>query len=183
MLITPRLRIREFTTDDAGLLFDLDSDPEVLRYVGPSLCHTVDDYRERIATLYCGYYARSKHLGVWCVETTDGEFCGWVCFRPAMDYRHAEPAGFRAGDAEVGYRLQRKFWGQGLATEAAQAVIERGLGLPGAARAVASALASNKASCRVLQKCGLEIVGEFPVEGFDSVAYSFVREQSKRERI
>lgn len=174
-LQTDRLRIREFVVDDAELLLELDSDPDVLRYVGPSLCRTVEDYRERIRTTYGGYYAKSSHLGVWAVELLEtNAFCGWVCFRPAMDYRHSIDAGFRANDAEVGYRLRRDAWGQGIATEAARGVIAHGLGKSGADRAVASALKSNKASCRVLQKCGLETVGEFPVAGFDSTALSFV---------
>jgi RimJ/RimL family protein N-acetyltransferase len=51
-LLTDRLILRDITEADAELLFDLDSDPEVMRYVGPRPAPDVAGYRERTRTAY-----------------------------------------------------------------------------------------------------------------------------------
>lgn len=175
-LETPRLVIRQFTPDDAPSLYELDSDPAVVRYVGGRSCSDVEAYRDRISTIYAGYYGRYASLGVWAViERVSGEFLGWVCLRPAHDYRYAAEAQFAADEAELGYRLRQSAWGRGYATEASQAVIARGWDTEPIAAVVSSALRDNRASWRVMEKCGLRFVREFRIEGFDCPAVAYRR--------
>jgi RimJ/RimL family protein N-acetyltransferase len=181
-LETPRLLIRRFTPDDAPLLNDLDSDPEVVRYVGGRSCSDVAAYRDRIETVYAGYYQRYAGLGVWgVIEKASREFLGWVCLRPALDYRYFAEAQFTADEAELGYRLKQSAWGRGYATEASQAVIARGWETEPLTAVVSSALRDNRASTRVMEKCGLTFVREFTIAGFDgpAVAYRRPRESAK----
>ncbi len=72
---------------------------------------------------------------------------------------------------ELGYRLHRRYWGQGLATEGAKALIEWGFTERGVRRVFATAMTVNHASRRVLEKVGLRYVRTFfedwpdPIDG------------------
>ena len=129
LLETERLWLRGFTDSDADaqLLFDLDSDPEVMRFIGPFGMPTVEAYRERIRTVWLPYYSPHSSRGFWAIIEKDTEqFVGWCFVRPAMDYKFAAEAGWtRPSDLELGYRLRRAAWGRGLATEASAALVHR----------------------------------------------------------
>ena len=169
VLETDRLALRQFTDADAPLLFALDSDPEVMRYIGPQ--YALPDaaaYRDRIHTYFRPYYATGPDFGFWAAEEkATGAFVGWFHLRPALDYRFAREAGYRAGEFDVGYRLVRAAWGKGYATEVTRALVRRGFAHPAVAAVVAVALVGNRASCRVLEKCGLRKVAEVPLPDFD----------------
>jgi RimJ/RimL family protein N-acetyltransferase len=62
-------------------------------------------------------------------------------------------------DVEVAYRLARRAWGQGIATEAAGALVAHALGPLGLPRVVAVTYPANQASQRVLDKLGFERLG------------------------
>jgi len=167
-LETPRLVLREFREDAAADLFALDSDPAVMRYIGPYTLGDVDAYRERIRTVNIPYYADHPGFGVWAAqEKPGGAFLGWFILRHALDYRFAAEAGFRAGDVELGYRLRRAAWGRGYATEASRALVGKAFAELGVACVVAAALETNAASVRVLEKSGLRRAGEFRVPHFE----------------
>jgi len=173
-LETSRLTIRHFTAGDAQSLFDLDHDPEVVRYIGPFVLDSPAAYEERIHTVYAAYSERTDGLGLWAViERETGRFAGWVCLRPAAEYRFASAASFLSDDAELGYRLMSWAWGRGYATEASQELIADIRTRSPQRRIVATALESNGASIRVMEKCGLRFTGRFQLPGFDvaSVRY------------
>jgi RimJ/RimL family protein N-acetyltransferase len=175
-LETDRLTFRPFTEADAGLLFALDSDPEVMRYVGRPRLTLPDEaaYRERIRNYFRPYHATGPDFGFWAAEErATGGFVGWFHLRPAPDYRFAREAGFRAGEYDVGFRLVRAAWGRGYATEGARALVRRGFAHPAVDAVVACALVGNAASCRVLEKCGLERAGEFALPGFEMPAVKY----------
>jgi RimJ/RimL family protein N-acetyltransferase len=66
---------------------------------------------------------------------------------------------------EVGYRYRRSAWGRGLATEAATTLVRIAFADPATMAVVACALAGNARSLRVLEKLGLERVGEVMLSG------------------
>jgi RimJ/RimL family protein N-acetyltransferase len=143
MIETDRLRLRRLRPSDEPDLLALDTDPEVMRYVGSppgprSLEETAHRVRQRIG-------ADHGPRGWWVVEgREDGVFHGLGLLLPMPD----------GGDVEVGYRLERRSWGRGIATEAAGALVDyafRALELP---RTVAVAYPENRASRRVLDKLG-----------------------------
>lgn len=65
------------------------------------------------------------------------------------------------GGTEFGYRLHAAFWGRGFATEGARALIASAFERLHLDRVVATAMADNASSCRVLEKCGLRQVSKF----------------------
>ena len=180
LLETDRLRLRRFTDSDAdaALLFDLDSDPEVMRYIGPNTVGSVAEYRERLRTIWLPQYGEPPR-GVWAVEErAGGGFVGWVMLRPSPLHRMAADLGWtRATDLEVGYRLRRAAWGRGYATECAAELVRRGLLDSAVTAVVAVALATNRASCRVLEKIGLSYERAVALPGYadPGAVYSLTR--------
>jgi RimJ/RimL family protein N-acetyltransferase len=150
-----------------------------MRFVGRPLGGDAALYREHIRSRYYPYYARFAGYGYWAVvEGGSGAFLGWFHLRPALDYRFAAEAGFRAGDVDLGYRLQRSAWGKGYATEGARALVHKEFSGPGAARVVACALAGNTASIRVMDKAGLKLVSPFLMPEYGpAVTYALSREE------
>lgn len=169
LLTTPRLTLRRFTEVDAPLLFDLDRDPDVTRYTGPGH-DTVTEYAAKVRDQFVPYYAAHPARGFFAaVESATGEFVGWFVLRPAPDYRHAADAGFTdPSEIELGYRLRKPFWGQGLATEGGRALVDLTFADPATTAVVACAIEANRASTRVMEKLGLTRQGAFAVPGFDS---------------
>ena len=185
VLETERLRLRGFIDSDADarLLFELDSDPEVMRYIGPFRLPTVEAVRERMRTVWLPYYSAHPTLGFWAIiEKATEQFAGWIFQRSAPDYRYAAEAGWtRSTDVEIGYRLRREVWKRGVATEAAGALVRLVVADPGATCVVAAALVTNRGSTRVMEKVGMSRVREFalPAEsGFTDpmVSYALCRE-------
>ena len=168
-LETDRLALRRFTEADEDNLFELNSDPEVMRFLngGPT---PRDEVRTRIIPTFLGYYERFDGFGFWAAaEIATGQFLGWFHFRPPL--RAADtPAGWdEVGVAELGYRLRRAAWGKGYATEGSRALIDKGFTEFGVRRVVAETLADNWASRRVLEKSGLSQVAAFASAEPDAV--------------
>ncbi len=183
-LETERLLLRRFTEGDADLLFELDSDPEVVRYANPGGKTTpYEEIRHRILPRILSYYERYGSLGFWAaLEKSSGRFVGWFVLRPAEDGGMAKALAESPEDAELGYRLKRNAWGKGYATEGSRALVEKGFRELGVRQVVALADKDNKASVRVMQKVGLrfERVLSDPasLEGtMDAVGYALKGEE------
>jgi RimJ/RimL family protein N-acetyltransferase len=158
ILETPRLALRQFTEDDVDYLFELNNDPEVMRYITGGRPTPREEIRDRIIPFHLGAYDRLDRLGTWAAESTaTGEFLGWFHFRPDPD-----------GDitnVELGYRLRRPAWHEGYATEGSRALIGTGFTDLGVERVFAHTMTVNTASRHVLEKCGLTLVRTIPYEG------------------
>ena len=159
ILTTPRLTMRQFTEDDADNLFNLNSDPEVMRFLGRPT--PLEVLRNAIIPFHLGVYQRLDRLGHWAAEnTSDGEFLGWFHFRPG-------PGG-DITNVELGYRLRRSAWNHGYATEGSRALINMGFTDLGVQRVYAHTMTLNAASRHVLEKCGLTLVHTTAYAGPDA---------------
>lgn len=146
-LETPRLFLRCFTPDDAPLLYDLDSDPEVMRYISQGQPTPLATIEEEVLPRWLAWYKKGQNMGYWAAhEQASGDFIGWFHFRPA---RYTPDA------MELGYRLKRNVWGRGYATEGSTALLHKAFTEWEVAYVVATTLEANKASQRVMEKCGL----------------------------
>jgi RimJ/RimL family protein N-acetyltransferase len=146
---TERIRFREMTADDAQFAFDLNSDPEVIQYTGDPPFESVEAARDFLQAYEFVY--RKYGYGRWGMELKEtSELIGWCGLKYHPD----------AHVTDVGYRLPKKFWGKGYATEAALATIKIGFEKLGLSEIVAHARKENSASLRVLEKCGMKITGE-----------------------
>ena len=146
-LETGRLRLRQFTAADEDNLFELNSDPEVMRYISGGEPTPRAQIRDEILPFHSRYYEKFPGFGTWAAEARPtGEFLGWFHFRSSD------------GGADLGYRLRRAAWSRGYATEGSRALIRTGFTGLGVQRVFAHAMAANAASRRVLEKCGLVLV-------------------------
>ena len=158
ILETPRLILRQFTEDDVDNLFDLNSDPEVMRYLTGGRPTAREVIRGEIIPFHLAVYGRLDRLGTWAAESAaTGEFLGWFHLRPGP--------GTDITNTELGYRLRRPAWNKGYATEGSRALIRMGFTSLGVGRVFAHTLTVNTASRRVLEKCGLTLVRTFPYDG------------------
>ncbi len=147
-LETERLVLRRFTETDVDNLFDLDSDPEVMRFLTGGKPTPRDVIRNETLPRYLHYYERFAGFGFWAaIEKSTGEFLGWFEFRPPEDSGPEE--------IELGYRLRKSAWGKGYATEGSRALIRKGFTELGVRRVAASTMTVNIASRRVMEKAGL----------------------------
>jgi RimJ/RimL family protein N-acetyltransferase len=165
-LETDRLILRQFTVDDADLLCELDSDPEVTRYTSFGKPTPYEVVRDQILPRYLAYYEQNNGFGYWAaIEKATGAFIGWFHFRPSRD---------NPEEIELGYRLRKAAWGNGYATEGSRALVAKGFMELGVKRVSANALATNKASIRVMEKVGLKFEKTFFYEGIaeEAVKYS-----------
>jgi RimJ/RimL family protein N-acetyltransferase len=158
VLETPRLTLRQFTENDVDNLFNLNSDPAVMRYLTGGRPTPREEIRDQVLPFHLAVYGRLDRLGTWAAESSaSGEFLGWFHFRPDPD-----------GDItniELGYRLRRPAWNLGYATEGSRALINRGFTELGVERVFAHTMTLNAASRHVLEKCGLTLVGTIPYGG------------------
>lgn len=162
-LETGQLLLHQFTENDVDNLFELDSDPDVVRFTS-----NADQSPERtiiqtqVIPRYFAYYEKYGSYGVWAAtEKLSQEFIGWFLFRPALDASYFDPALANPNDIELGYRLRKAAWGKGYATEGAKALILKGFSELGTHRVIAAVLSTNVASIRVLEKSALRLQTRF----------------------
>jgi len=150
-LQTDRLVLRDFTEADAGLIYELNSDPEVMWFLTGGEPTPREVVSGRIIPLFLSFHERGDGLGFWAAQTRDGgEFLGWFHLKPAA-----------GGSVELGYRLRRAAWNNGYATEGSRALIRKCFTDLGVDRVVAHTMAVNRPSRRVLEKCGMNPVRSF----------------------
>ena len=152
---TDRLVLRHFTADGADLLIELDSDPEVMRYLTggePTLPPAV--VREQVIPNVLATYERwGGRFGLFAgYEKDSGDFIGWFQLRPEREGPLDE--------VELGYRLRRDAWGKGYATEAARALLDKGFSELGLRVVWGETMAVNRASQKVMERVGMSVVQE-----------------------
>ena len=161
-LVTERLRLRPATLQDLEVWLELSRDAEEHWFGEPS--STIDDARAKL--MWHIAHQEQHGFASWAAELrATGKVIG------AAGLTHL--AG--SAEIEVGYRFLKKHWGQGYATEAASASIRFGFDELGLERIVAVTLPENRASRRVMEKCGMRFVGVAHVYGHDQVKYAVAR--------
>lgn len=149
LIETDRLLLRPLTLDDLDPLYALYSDREIRRFFPDGVDGTLT-YAETKAELdWIIDQHYGKHgFGTWATLYKDtGAFIGRCGLIPwTLDGRF---------DVEVAYLLDKAYWGQGLATEAAQAIVEYAFGPLNLTRLICLVDPGNAASRRVAQKIGM----------------------------
>jgi RimJ/RimL family protein N-acetyltransferase len=157
---TNRLLLRTFTEGDAALIYQLNRDPDVIRYTHDpikDLAHASEILEEVIIPQYVLY-----NHGRWAVHVRSTlEFLGWC----GLKYRSG------LNEIDLGYRFKKEGWGKGYATEAAWATIQYGFEKIGLQRIVARAEIDNIGSWKVLEKCGMTYIGDGEVDGYPVKTY------------
>jgi RimJ/RimL family protein N-acetyltransferase len=157
---TERLLLREFTLDDAELVYTLNSDPEVTRYTGDPI-RDIAQAREVIEQKLIPQYVLQKMGRFAVLVKPTHEFIGWcgLKFRPERN------------EIDLGYRFMRSAWGKGYATEAARACLDHGFQTLEVRRVVGHSMPDNIASIRVLENCGMRFVCEEIIDNHPARTY------------
>jgi ribosomal-protein-alanine N-acetyltransferase len=139
---TSRLLIREFTPDDENISIILDEDERLTQYVKKrNLQESRQVFKDTLKE-----YKNQSGLGRWGIfNSANNDFIG-VCM--------LKPSESDGSSIELGYRLHFKYWGSGIATELAQALVFYGLNEVGLKEICAVTHPDNAASQRVLSKVG-----------------------------
>lgn len=145
-LATPRLRLRPLTTGDLPALAEMLADPEVMRHSLRGVC---DEMATRIFLDWCfDCYIKYRTGPLALVDRHDGDFVGFCGVSPEKIKS--------ATELNLGYRLARRYWGQGLATEAALAALEHAFSDRRFDSIVAIVEPTHAASLRVAEKAGFD---------------------------
>lgn len=149
--------------DDLEDLFRLYHSPDVRKYYSegmPSYAETKQELEWMINHCYAKY-----GFGMWAtIYKETGKFIGRCGLTP-MDIEGCE-------EIEVGYMLAKEYWGQGLATEAAQAILQYGFEQVGLSRLICVINPGNQASSRVAMKMGMTLEMDGDVNGEPTLLYS-----------
>lgn len=144
-LESERLYLREISEDDLHLLFDLHSDPDVMKFIRPPEVSIEETHATLDRIFRTNKYEQG--LGLWmCHEKNTGDFIGWFVLKNLDD----------TVDIEIGYRLLKKHWGKGFATEMSMELLKHGFEKIGLDKIVGATRYDNIASQRVLEKIGLK---------------------------
>lgn len=156
---TPRLIIRELLPEDAMQMFEMDSDPEVHKYLGNKPLTDIEEVHKVIVFVRQQY--ADNGIGRWAVTLKDtGEFIGWTGFK-----RFTETVNNHINHLDFGYRHMRRHWGQGYAYEAAKASLDYGIDTLGFKDIYAMTDVDNLGSRHLLEKLGFEYKKTFAYDG------------------
>lgn len=152
MLTTERLLLRAWRDEDEPALARLCADPEVMRHFPrPMTADEVGAFLERQRA----QLAARGHCYFAAEHRESGRLVGFV----GLSHQTYEAA--HNPSVDIGWRLAREVWGQGLATEGARACLELAFGELALPLVVAVAPAVNRASLRVMEKLGMTEAGTF----------------------
>ncbi len=169
---TARLVLRQPVLADVPALAEINADPEVMRYIGDGSVRTADQTARGIRQVIGDWAERG--YGMFSVDRRDtGEYLGWVTLAEPTFLPEVLPA------VEIGWRLGRRNWGQGFATEAAREVVRFGFESCGLDRVLSIRHPDNHASRRVMEKLGLhfDFQTTVPAHGLPAMVYSISRSE------
>jgi RimJ/RimL family protein N-acetyltransferase len=157
---TTHLTLRPLEPNDAGVLHWIYQSEGVLRYFP----NPVPPPLEKVQRFIAGQQVHwEKHgYGDWgVVPDGESEIIGWagLQFLPELD------------ETEVGFLLDRPFWGKGYATEAALASLQFGFERFGLDHIIALVHPENLASRRVIEKCGMSYIETLSLWGIELMRY------------
>lgn len=154
-IITERLILRKITHEDLDNMFLLDSNPDVMKYVGMKPL-TKKEESVKVITHIISQYENNGTGRLAVIEKETNKFIGWS----GIKFLTEEVNGFK-NVYELGYRFLPDFWGKGYAKESAIASIDLGFNQLNAEKIYAYADVENKSSNHILTKLGFKNKGTF----------------------
>ena len=149
--------------DDLDDLFALYHSPDVRKYYSEGI-PTYEETRRELEWIVNNCYVKYR-FGIWAtIHKETDKFIGRCGLCP-MDIENRE-------EIEVAYMIAREYWGQGLATEAAQAILKYGFETVGVSRLISVINPGNIASARVAEKIGMRLEIDGDVNGEPTLLYS-----------
>ena len=115
---TNRIRLRKFTNNDLNLIYQLDGDADVMRYITLGVAKTIKEAEEYLNTRILESYSSENDFGIFAAFLIENnEFIGWFLFE---EDKEVHPNLHNIKNAiEIGWRLKKSAWKRGYATEGA----------------------------------------------------------------
>lgn len=168
ILETPRLILREMELTDAPFFFELNLDPEVIKYTGDDAFKDLEESVERIRYVQAQY--QKNGYGRWVViEKETGDLTGWCGLKYHDDEKFVD----------LGYRFMQKYWNKGYATEAAKPCIDYGFNVLNLDSIIGRAMNENTGSINVLKKMGMTFLREDKCNEHDAFIFEIKKENYK----
>ncbi|WP_330306837.1 MULTISPECIES: GNAT family N-acetyltransferase [unclassified Streptomyces] len=158
---TPRLLLRRWYDDDLAPMADINADPQVMRWIDDGSLRDLDQTAEDIERWEEEW--DEEGFGLFAVELlASGELAGVVGLSVPEFLPEVLPA------VAISWRLGSPFWGQGYASEAAQATLEFALQDRGLDRVISISRMGDDATENIIRKLGMKPEREtaHPVYGF-----------------
>ena len=155
-LETERLILREIVPEDVEAFFAMDSNPEVVKYVGIQPLTDISQSAEMIKSIRNQY--TENGIGRWAViRKEDGKLVGWSGLKLIKEINNHQNI------HDLGYRFTPEYWGKGYATEGAKAVLDYGFNQISLPEIVSFTVPMNLRSIRVMEKIGMvrDLDGDF----------------------
>ncbi|MCW3094364.1 MAG: acetyltransferase, ribosomal protein N-acetylase [Ferruginibacter sp.] len=173
---TERLILREILPTDIEGMYELDSDPEVHKHLGNKPVTS----REQIADVIDFIRQQYIHNGIgrWAIiDKKTKDFIGWTGMKYVTDLINNHKNYY-----DLGYRLLKRYWGQGIATEAAIASLNYAFDKLNADEVYAIAECENDGSNKVLKKIGLTLIEKFHLDGIEHNWYKIERKEFESKK-
>jgi ribosomal-protein-alanine N-acetyltransferase len=169
ILETPRLILRHQVIEDLDALWALYCNPNITKYI-PDAPRTRTEAQEELEWHMHGH-PKHPELGLWAtIHKETGKFIGRCGLLPwEIDGQH---------EVEVAYTIAEEYWGQGLGSEAAQAILDYGLEKLNLMRLICLIDADNTASQKVAEKIGMRFEKEAQDELGPFLVYSINKQSS-----
>ena len=159
ILETNRLILRELNPDDAKNFYDLNSNPNIIKYTGNSAFKNVEEASGFLEN-YQDY--KLNGYGRWAViEKATDKFIGWCGLK----------FGEMKNETDIGFRFFEEEWNKGYATESGVACMQYGFENLKLKRIVGRAMKENIGSIKVLEKIGLKYEKDIEFDGNAAVIY------------
>ena len=159
---TERLILRPFTLDDAQASFQMNTDPEVMKFLGGPFTGTVEDIREMLKKNTLGDYEKHGFGRHAVILKETNEFMGFTGLKYVIEL----------DEVDIGYRLKHKFWRQGFGYESTLPCVDFAFNDLGLDRIISLAKADNIASTNLMQKLGLKYEKEVNIYDEDADYYA-----------
>ena len=162
-----RLNFREISIADASWFFELNQDQDVIKFTGDTSFMSIAEtkaFLEEYVKCYNKY-----GMGRWAISLkSTNEILGWCGLK-----KHSN------SEVDLGFRIFKKHWNNGYATEAAKASINYGFKMLNIKSIHANHNNENKASKKVLEKLGFQREISFDENGKTWFRYSLIIHQRR----
>jgi [ribosomal protein S5]-alanine N-acetyltransferase len=156
---TERLILCPFEMEYAAKMFEMDSNPLVLRYIGTPPLTKIEQSEDGIRFIQKQYEENGVgRLAVILKETN--EFIGWAGLKLIKEEMNGHINFY-----DVGYRFLPQYWGKGYGSEASIASVKMGFEDYKAEKICGLAMPENIPSRKILEKSGLKYINDFLLEG------------------
>ena len=155
-LESDRLLIRPYQLGDEQAIYEMNSDPEVQKYTGDKMIHSVEEAKNILVNVILKDYEKHGYGRLAVIYKPDNKLIGFTGFKSLPEMN---------GETDLGYRFIPEYWGKGIATESAIMSLKYGFEDLGLKTIYAFAEPDNIASVKIIQKLGFTLLKIAPYPG------------------